>query len=170
MLLPFAKFWNVSFRYFVLITTASRLYQFLGTINSSEDARPLLVNVFDSDATQLNKFLELPGSLRSPLSLALGYVTKERGRAFARTPLYPASFGWLTGSGIYYGRVDASFGEDTVTADCQLLQFPASSSKEGDDPVAPKGVLLTEFHALLAYDHSVRGICLLNQQVSFQLH
>ncbi len=29
----------------------------------------------------------------------------------------------------------------------------------------PRALLLTEFHAVLAFEHCVKGICLLNQQV-----
>ena len=33
---------------------------------------------------------------------------------------------------------------------------------------APLAFLVTEFHILLAYEHKVRGICILNQQTVFE--
>ena len=155
-------------RYFVLATTSSRMYQFLGQVSSHED-RPLLLSVINADPSKQAKFLELPGSLKSPTSLFLCYQTKERGKPGARHPLFPSSFGWLTQPGIYHGRVDPNaFADDTVTVDCQLMQFPQREKKDKEQSTpAPKTVLLTEFHAVLVYEDCVQGVCLLNQQVVF---
>ena len=146
-------------RYFLLVTTANRLYQFQG--HAGEDERPLLAQVVNADPAQQTKFLELPSSLRAPSTLFLCYQPKERGRPFARHPLFPASFGWLTEPGVYHGRIEAasSGASDTVTVDCQLLNYPAGEGQ------APNAMLMTAFHAVLVYDTCVKGICLLNQQV-----
>ena len=60
-------------------------------------------------------------------------MPKDRSRPSpsARLPLFPSSFGWLSGPGVYHGRVDAAFGADTVTVDCQLLQYPAGAEGGG---------------------------------------
>ncbi len=156
-------------RYFVLVTTSSRLYQFQGS--ASHNDRPLLVSLVNSDPSQQSKFLELPGSLRVPQTLFFCYQAKEPGRPHARHPLYPTSFGWMTGPGVYHGKVDpGGSAGDTVTVDCKLLQYPSASlarpaESHETTSVPPKTILLTEFHAVLAYDACVKGICLLNQQV-----
>ena len=33
---------------------------------------------------------------------------------------------------------------------------------------APLAFLVTEFHILLAYEHKIRGVCILNQQTVFE--
>ena len=83
---------------------------------------------------------------------------------------------------INIGSIDAQQ-LDTVTVDCQLVQFPDDSAAEveGGSPtnavtdaaaaavkLVPKAFLLSEFHALIAYEDRVRGVCLLNQQQVFE--
>ena len=90
----------------------------------------------------------------------------------------PRKFGWMTELGIYAGDIDPAGGDgDTVTVDCQLVpmpeissQFFAESSSTTSTAVSsvPLGLVVTEFHALLAYGNRVRGICLLNEQVSYR--
>ena len=71
-----------------------------------------------------------------------------------------------------------------MTVDCQLVHFPdvipetpnaggedeesLKDSKQQQQKVLPKSVLLSEFHALFTYEDQVRGICLLNQQIVFE--
>ncbi len=84
----------------------------------------------------------------------------------------------MTELGIYAGDIDPAGGDgDTVTVDCQLVpmpeissQFFAESSSATSTAVSsvPLGLVVTEFHALLAYGNRVRGICLLNEQVSYR--
>lgn len=77
----------------------------------------------------------------------------------------------MTEVGIYAGNVEYSGAEtETVMVDCQLVPIPALSSFSG--PVStstPLGLVVTEFHALLAYNNRVCGICLLNEQVHRKL-
>lgn len=51
--MEFYRFVNVADCYFILITTASRLYQFVGKTNSNEE-RPILLQIF-------NIYLNIPG-------------------------------------------------------------------------------------------------------------
>lgn len=151
-------------RYFILVTTPNRLYQFQGSVNSHEE-RPLLHHVFQN-YDRPDKFLELPSSLRTS-TLSFFYQVKQRGKSQAQHPLYPVSFGWMTGSCVYTGKIDAfAANSDTVTVDCQMMTFP--QSHPGESPVVPKAFLITEFHAIFAYDTAVRGECLLNEQVVFE--
>ena len=57
----------------------------------------------------------------------------------------------------------------------QLVPMPEQSAAaqaatffgDGSPPVqlVPLGLVVTEFHALIAYNNRIRGICLLNEQV-----
>ena len=69
-------------------------------------------------------------SSNSP-SLTFFYAARERGKPISRTPLFPASFGWLVGAGVYAGNVDAHFADDTVTVDCELVSFGTDVSQLG---------------------------------------
>jgi hypothetical protein len=43
--------------------------------------------------------------------------------------------------------------------------LPPTQNAADAAALAPLGLVVTEFHALLAYTNRVRGICLLNEQV-----
>ncbi|PFX17103.1 Vacuolar protein sorting-associated protein 18-like [Stylophora pistillata] len=104
-------------KYFVMVSTLSRLYQFIGdvTVTDSLDLQPLFAE-YENDPAP---FLEMPGHLDSS-ELALFYP-KVRG--------LPSSFAWLTGSGLYFGKLDFSPPEscDNITAETRLLPFEAVS-------------------------------------------
>ena len=53
--MEFFKFSNVPDKYFVIVTTVNRLYQFIGSVNTVED-RPCLAQIFDD-------YLKIPGEL-----------------------------------------------------------------------------------------------------------
>lgn len=50
--IEFYRFNNASDRYFIIVTTISRLYQFVGKTN--QDEKPFLVSIF-------NNYLNIPG-------------------------------------------------------------------------------------------------------------
>ena len=171
-------------KYFILATTSDRLYQFQGYVNNS-DVRPLLISVFQTYSNIPEQFLELPSTVKYS-TLAYFHRTKQLGKQEAELPLFPAKFAWLTGSGIYAGTInpyssstaDAETGvtgssrqrkEETVTVDCQLVPLLKEGLSMGDaaDEV-PNSIVLTEFHALLAYPSRVVGLCLLNEAVVFE--
>ncbi len=148
----------------ILATTNTRMYQFQG--GSTGDDKPQLMNVFQRYVNVPEKFLELPAATPSTSSsgttpsLSFFYQRMERGKSTSKVPLFPATFGWLVGAGIYAGNVDPHYDDETVTAECDLISFG------GGDEV-PHAYLMTEFHVLLAFDHHVRGVCILNQQTVF---
>ena len=121
-----------------------------------------------------DRFLELPSSLKHS-HIAFFYAAKDAGKLAAKYPLSPRKFGWLTELGVYAGNIDHTGASgDTVTVDCQLVPMPESTtsgaaffadSGNASASIFPLGLVVTEFHALLAYSNRVRGICLLNEQV-----
>ena len=184
--LEFHRVKGQSKAYFVLATTPDRLYQFLGNIDDP-DARPLLVNVFKNISNGPDQFLELPSTVKHS-TLACFYETKVAGKQEAAIPLFPSKFAWLTGGGIYAGNIDpyssnaagldSSRGVlasnkqgpgETVTIDCQLLPLLKENQLSDNGEVEiPRSMVLTEFHAVLAYPNRVVAICLLNEAIVFE--
>ena len=82
--------------------TTNTIFFFQGTVSNLED-RPMLLNVFNEYTNHPDTFLELPSSLKHS-QLAFFYEPKERGKVFAKHPLFPKSFGWMTEPGIYTGE------------------------------------------------------------------
>ena len=163
--------------YFVLATTSDRLYQFKGYIDEPE-SRPLLLNIFQSFSNGPEQFLELPSNIKYS-TLACFYQSRTPGKPEAATTLFPTKFAWLTGAGIYAGNIDPHSNSlssssnqqqnDTVTVDCQLIPLlKENQQSDGGDAVVPKCMVLTEFHAVLAYPSRVVALCLLNEAVVFE--
>lgn len=63
----------------------------------------MLLNVFNDYSNQPDKFLEFP-SMWKQSHLAFFYEPKEKGKSFAKHPLFPKSFGWMTEPGMYAGN------------------------------------------------------------------
>ena len=171
--------------FFVLASTADRLYQFQGHIDDT-NTRPQLVHVFKKYYNGHEQFLELPTTVKYS-TLAHFYETKIPGKQEAAKPLFPAKFAWLTGAGIYAGSIDPyssnlrgndsetstsrqnnSRQDETVTVDCQLLPLLKDNYSENGDVEVPMSMVLTEFHAVLAYPNRVIATCLLNEAVVFE--
>ncbi|CEG66164.1 hypothetical protein RMATCC62417_02794 [Rhizopus microsporus] len=175
-------------KYFVMATTSTRIYQFIGFVgpntsssSSSSNGLPLSSNsdiiedrgeraIFENLFAKYDVnpgFQELPGDLpHSELHFFSRYhELQQQGIAEA--------FAWLTGPGIYHGSL--VFGSqnkgDSVIDDVQLLQYPATpSDDEFRKPVVdiPISVALTEFHFILLYKDRVRAICQLNDQIVYE--
>ncbi|CEG75452.1 hypothetical protein RMATCC62417_10489 [Rhizopus microsporus] len=175
-------------KYFVMATTSTRIYQFIGFVgpntsssSSSSNGLPLSGNsdiiedrgeraIFENLFAKYDVnpgFQELPGDLpHSELHFFSRYHELQQ-QGIAET------FAWLTGPGIYHGSL--VFGSqnkgDSVIDDVQLLQYPATPSDDDfRKPVIdiPISVALTEFHFILLYKDRVRAICQLNDQIVYE--
>ena len=144
-------------KYFILVTTPTRLYQFMGTVPRS-DSRPLLLPIFEKylRGSENVRPKELPSSLKYSC-LSNFFIPKFREVA---GKLYPEKFGWMTGIGLYWGKIqpkDRGFIEED-----RMLVF-----EEGSKDDIPKQAFITEFHALILYKNRLKGVCLLNDQEVF---
>lgn len=84
-------------RYFILVTTPDRFYQFIGNANSDE--KPLLQQIFNSYLNVVEKYQLIKSKLNySKLTFFYG---QPKG--------LPKKFAWLTEPGIYYGEVSFVF-------------------------------------------------------------
>jgi vacuolar protein sorting-associated protein 18 len=185
--LYFERFPNDRQMTFVLLTTPSRLYQFVGpAVNSLADVFALY------EATGAGAgFHELPGELtRSELRVSHADIV---GRA--------QKFAWLTGPGVYHGDVELASQTvgDAVLRNESLLSYPeqrvavaasvgggggggassSSSSSVGHDtlpstrvlttpsgfPMPPLALQLTDFHFLLLWPDKLQAISSLSDEI-----
>ncbi|CAH1786190.1 unnamed protein product [Owenia fusiformis] len=143
------------YKYFIIATTPGRLYQFIGTIPSSTEP-PMFTHVFQDYEDVPERFLELPGNFG--YSKLLMYHAKFREQ--------PRSFAWMTGPGVYHGSIDytGASGQDSVTVETKLMPYP---NDEGDRPVPPMSIVLTEFHVLILFPDKLKAMCVLNDQLIY---
>ncbi|CAI2181674.1 1175_t:CDS:10 [Funneliformis geosporum] len=149
-------------KYFIVATTPTRLYQFVGNATPSRDDE--VASMFESLFTRYDinpVFQELPGDL--PYS-ELQFYSQFQGVA--------KNFAWLTGPGIYHGSL--VFGSqdvgDSVIDSAKLLPYPTTPSDNDTSTTStevPLSFALTEFHFILLYKERVKAICQLNDQIVF---
>ena len=141
----FATTINEPTKYYVMVTTTTRIYQFIGG--------PTFENVFNNLDNGAAGFQELPGDLN--YSKLLFYGKYNQG--------LPKSFAWLTGPGIYTG--DLIFGSqiagESVMTDTNLFPYPNPAN-------IPIDLLLTEFHLILLYPNKVHAISTLNNSIVWE--
>ncbi|XP_046406330.1 vacuolar protein sorting-associated protein 18 homolog [Ischnura elegans] len=146
-------------RYFIIVTTITQLYQFIGeTVGSDE--RPVLQQIFSKYFSKPEMFLAMVSSL-SYSKLQFHYPSSRS---------VPKNVAWLTGSGLYTGKIDVSTlsGADTVIFHPDMVQFPKTTDPSLELSTTPLSFILTEFHALLLYVDHVKGICTLNNELIFE--
>ncbi|KAH3742880.1 vacuolar protein sorting protein 18 [Pelomyxa schiedti] len=138
-------------RFFVIATTTSRIYQFIGG--------PTFETLFQHQEGP--KFTEIPQGVRL-VNADLAFFCKFR-RANA------TNFAWLTGPGIYHGKISFVYqgSGDAVTTDTSLIRYPAKDPSAPPDP--PLGIALTEFHYVLVYDQKIQCMNNLTEEVVFDL-
>ncbi|CAO3649927.1 unnamed protein product [Cunninghamella blakesleeana] len=169
-------------KYFVMATTPTRIYQFVGFIgplsngNRSPSSgfgdaieergeKAIFESLFSKYDTNPG-FQELPGDLPYSEMHFFSQFHELQQQGVAQT------FAWLSGPGIYHG--DLVFGSqnvgDSVVDNVQLLQYPSISSDDEDQLIMepPISVALTEFHFILLYKDRVRAICQLNDQIVYE--
>ncbi|KAI9301302.1 Pep3/Vps18/deep orange family-domain-containing protein [Cunninghamella echinulata] len=168
-------------KYFVMATTPTRIYQFVGLIGPSNGNRSSPSGFGDNNEERGEKaifeglfskydvnpgFQELPGDLPYSEMHFFSKFHELQQQGVAQT------FAWLSGPGIYHG--DLVFGSqnvgDSVIDNVQLLQYPSISSDDEDQLIMepPISVALTEFHFILLYKDRVRAICQLNDQIVYE--
>ncbi|KAI8344695.1 Pep3/Vps18/deep orange family-domain-containing protein [Chlamydoabsidia padenii] len=168
-------------KYFVMATTPTRIYQFVGFIGPTNGNRasPGFGDVSEERGEkaifgglfskyQVNPgFQELPGELPYSEVHFFSKFHEIQQQGVAQT------FAWLAGPGIYHG--DLIFGSqnvgDSVIDNVQLLQYPSVPSDEESGRLVmefPISLALTEFHFVLLYKDRVRAICQLNDQIVYE--
>eukprot|EP00794_Sanderia_malayensis_P016888 gene16888-18594_t len=136
-------------KFFIMATTRSRLYQFIGESTAEPPIFSTIFAVFDPNPAP---YLELPGMLdHSDLKLF-----------FSRSKDPPKYFGWLTSPGVYFGSFDFyRRSKDAITIDTSPTEVKEES---------PIAIAVTEFHCVLLYPNRFEAICTLNDEEVFAEH
>ncbi|KAJ3010566.1 hypothetical protein HKX48_007329 [Thoreauomyces humboldtii] len=170
----FEQFPTSAKKYIVFLSTATRLYQFIGQVTDVEVAGSMFTELFRAHEGQNANFQEMPGSLGrselqfwSPFVQATGY------------PSSPKTFTWLTAAGLYCG--DLTFGNqmsgDSVINNAQLVPYPrtveaSSPGTAAETPYAtidiPLAVNVTEFHYLMLFESSIKALSILTSDIIYE--
>ncbi|KAK9761063.1 tethering complex subunit [Basidiobolus ranarum] len=153
-------------KYFVLLTTPTRLYQLIGNGNSQKNGSDgsFFESLF-SKYTNNPSYQEISGDLSYS---ELHFFSKFQDVQVQSTA---SKFCWLTGSGIYHG--DLVFGSqgvgDSVIDSAQLLPYaPTPYENDSNETKGPISIAITEFHFILLYDDRIRAVCQLNDEVVYE--
>ncbi|KAK4050478.1 tethering complex subunit [Microbotryomycetes sp. JL221] len=178
----------------VIATTRSRILQFAGTVATRrEEDAPLLDTFFlpyaNGDAQA--KSLELPGD-SSPSELHFFATQRQDSKPLTPALALPQSVAWMTGPGIYHGKLafphsksDSFAPGDGIIESASLVPYPTeptsptnvadaqhfSASKVSEmnsRSDAPISMALTEWHVILLYRDKLRVLELLSDKVVFE--
>ncbi|CAG8443951.1 10866_t:CDS:10 [Ambispora leptoticha] len=166
--LRFEQFPTNPRKYFIVATTPTRIYQFIGNANPNADfdGGSMFETLFSKYEVNPG-FQELPGNLDYS---ELHFFTPFQDLQYQGTP---KNFAWLTGPGIYHGSLVFGSQEigDSVIDSAQLLPYPATPSETDSSALvseSPLSITLTEFHFILLYKERIRAICQLNDQIVYE--
>ncbi|KAJ6519683.1 Pep3/Vps18/deep orange family-domain-containing protein [Mycena sanguinolenta] len=141
----------------VILTTNTRIYQFLGVPNrQSEDGR-----VFSSIFSNPAQIFDLPGDQTHS---ELHYFSQNADQALS----LPKSMAWLNSHGIYHGTLNFDSQTDNFIDGGDLLPYPSSFEGAGPPVSTPLSMALTEFHFVLLYGDRVVGVCNLDKKQAYE--
>ncbi|ENN82501.1 hypothetical protein YQE_01126, partial [Dendroctonus ponderosae] len=147
-------------KYMIFAATPSRLYYFYGSAEMEE--KPVLQQVFQKYLNVSETDIFLASESR------LGY---SRLQFWSENLIMPNQFAWVTEKGIYFGQIDDLKDNRiaTVKDKVSLLPYPKPLYEDySQSPKYPIAIALTEFHILLAYTDSIKGMCLLSKEVVYE--
>ncbi|KAH8835865.1 Pep3/Vps18/deep orange family-domain-containing protein [Flagelloscypha sp. PMI_526] len=151
---------GVSNKVLIIVTTPTRIYQFIGTPRNEEGK--VFVGIFNSYQDATPKLSELPGNLETS---SLSFYTPNAGQAGS----LPSTLAWLTGPGVYHGTMNFTSNTDDFVDGASLLPYPHSSLvPDADQNEPPIALSSTEFHFLLLYKDRITAVCGLDEKPSFE--
>ncbi|OSC99516.1 hypothetical protein PYCCODRAFT_1479848 [Trametes coccinea BRFM310] len=154
----------------VLVTTPTRIYQFVGIPDKrSDEPGRVFSSLFISYRDTAPKIVELPGSIDYS---ELHVYSPNADQAYS----LPKIVAWMNSAGIYHGTLDFDSKTDDLIDGAQLLPYPPVVSSPSLSPSqrnavannTPMSMALTEFHFLLLYRDRVLGISNLNEQLAYE--
>ncbi|KAF7724526.1 hypothetical protein EC973_000903 [Apophysomyces ossiformis] len=178
--LHFEQFPGDKRKFFVLVTTPTRMYQFIGLIGPSSDNQSPTgaMDIAERGETTLferlfsaycvnPEFQELPGQLSYSHIHLFTRFNELHQQSVTHT------FAWLTGPGIYYGNFSFATRnmKENVIDNSRLLQYPVTTSDNAlgqDVAEAPIRIAVTEFHFILLYRNRIQAICQLNDKIVYE--
>ncbi|XP_030762434.1 vacuolar protein sorting-associated protein 18 homolog isoform X2 [Sitophilus oryzae] len=144
-------------KYVIFAATPSRLYYFTG--RSENDEKSFLQHIFHNVPEEKTFFASESKLRYSKLQF------------WSENLVTPNTFTWITEKGIYYGEIDIANDNDMTSFSSRIkeLEYPKPLYEDySKSPKYPLSIALTQFHILLAYSDSIKGMCLLNQEVVYE--
>ncbi|ORZ19894.1 Pep3/Vps18/deep orange family-domain-containing protein [Absidia repens] len=156
--------------YIVMVTTANRIYQFMGIAKPSKITGPDISapSMFESLFARYSvnaSFQELPGDI--------GWSDLSFHRSTWPNGSLPKDiFAWVTGPGIYQGRLalETQHMADDMIDNAQLIPYPVSTFQDHskqEQPDIPVAISLTTFHIIFLYQGRVKVLCHLNGKIVY---
>ncbi|KAK7574291.1 hypothetical protein V9T40_011482 [Parthenolecanium corni] len=156
--IEFYRFSNASDRYFIIVTTISRLYQFVGKTNLDE--KPFLVSVFNNYLHIPEGFLEMPNDNDwSQLQICFLKKTNDSGKIVT----YPKSVAWhIKEVGVTFAEIKSEWEEGTSNVLIHNRHLDHTPSES-----IAISFILTEFHVLLLNVDKITALSVLNKEIVF---
>ncbi|OCH96211.1 hypothetical protein OBBRIDRAFT_744298 [Obba rivulosa] len=153
-------------RALVVVTTPSRIYQFVGVPERrSEEGGRVFSSLFASYRDTAPKISELPGDIDHSDLQVFGPNADQ-------AHSLPRSLAWLTAPGIFHGTINFDSTSDDLIDGAQLLPYPATSTSSTSPSVTsgevPISMALTEFHFILLYSDRVMAVSSLNDHLTYE--
>ncbi|KAJ7293441.1 Pep3/Vps18/deep orange family-domain-containing protein [Mycena rebaudengoi] len=148
----------------VIVTTASRLYQFIGAPDRrSEDGGRVFSGLFANYRETAPKIVDLPGDMSHS---ELHYFSQNADQALS----LPKGVAWMTSPGIYHGTLNFESTSDDFIDAPDLLAYPVPFTSSSPPGVTekPSSIALTEFHFVLLYGDRVVGVCNLDKKQTYE--
>ncbi|KAJ7596930.1 Pep3/Vps18/deep orange family-domain-containing protein [Mycena floridula] len=148
----------------VVVTTPSRIYQFLGVPERRADDGGYydFQSLFGSYKDTVPRILELPGDMKHS---ELHYYTPNPDQALS----LPKSLAWMTAPGIYHGNLNFESTSDDYIDMADVLPYPFLSSSSGSNASdTPLSIALTEFHYIVVYSDRITAICHLDDKLTYE--
>ncbi|KAI0660391.1 Pep3/Vps18/deep orange family-domain-containing protein [Cubamyces menziesii] len=154
----------------VLVTTPTRIYQFVGILDRrSDEPGRVFSTIFAKYRETAPKIVELPGNIDYS---ELHVYGPNADQAYS----LPKIVAWMNAAGIYHGTLAFDTRTDDLIDGAQLLPYPTIVSSPSLSPTrkndgvnnVPVSMALTEFHFLLLYRDRVLGISNLNEQLAYE--
>ncbi|KAL1509544.1 hypothetical protein ABEB36_004259 [Hypothenemus hampei] len=151
---------NATKRYLIFAATPSRLYYFTGTIEN--DDKPILQQIFQ-------KYLNISES--ETFIASESRLNYSKLQFWSENLITPNSFTWITEKGIYYCQLEPTNNVtiSSIKEKIKLLEYPKPPYEDYSQSLKyPFSIAMTEFHILLGYSDSIKGICLLSKEVVYE--
>ncbi|GJJ08739.1 hypothetical protein Clacol_002958 [Clathrus columnatus] len=158
----------------VLVTTATRIYQFVGKVDRrSDDAGKVFNTLFAAyqDLVPSEQFMELPGDVKYS---QLHFLMPKRPDPNRYQHPWRGGLTFLA-PGIYHGEIKYTSASpvDGLIESPKLIPFPnleGPTAAMGNKPLsqAPIAIALTQFHFLLLYQDKIVAVCNLNDRVVYE--
>ncbi|CAO3596798.1 unnamed protein product [Absidia cylindrospora] len=153
-----------------MVTTANRIYQFMGIakpskITGHDNSAPSMFESLFARYSANASFQELPGDI--------GWSDLSFHRSTWPNGSLPMDiFAWVTGPGIYQGRLvlETQHMTDDLIDNAQLIPYPVSTLQDHskqEQPDIPIAISLTAFHIIFVYQDRVKVLCHLNGKIVY---